>query len=249
MLPIINKIIKFFLKKFNLVLINQDQLIVELTKEDEKLISLVSKYTMTPKIRIYNLLQSLKDLEQRNIKGDYVECGVWKGGNILLFKKFMEDKKNIRKKIYAYDTFEGMTVPDENDFNLKTKQKAEDLLLASDKKSNLTGICKLDDVKKNISTHSNLDSIIFVKGDVENTLEIDQNLPEKICLLRLDTDWYRSTKKELEKLYNRVSVGGIIIIDDYGHWSGSKKAVDEFFSDKYVWMHYVDYACRLIIKH
>ena len=233
-IKLITKKIKFFLNKFNLVLINKNKLIVELTKEDEKLISLVSKYSMTPKIRIYNLLQSLKDLEQRNVQGDYVECGVWKGGNILLFKKFMEDKKNIKKKIYAYDTFEGMTDPDENDLIIRTSEKAKDLLSKSEKTSNIKGICKLDDVKKYISTHSDLDNIIFVKGDVENTLDVEENLPEKICLLRLDTDFYRSTKKELEKLYNRVPVGGIIIIDDYGHWSGCKKAVDEFFSDKYV---------------
>ena len=79
-------------------------------------------------------------------------------------------------------------------------------------------------------------------------MDIQDNLPEKISLLRLDTDWYSSTKKELEILYEKVSPGGVIIIDDYGHWGGSKKAVDEFFLNKYVWMHYVDYACRLIIK-
>ena len=79
-------------------------------------------------------------------------------------------------------------------------------------------------------------------------LALKKNIPKKISLLRLDTDWYESTKIELEILYPLLQKGGILIIDDYGHWGGSKKAVDEFFLDKYVWMHYIDYACRLIIK-
>ena len=90
--------------------------------------------------------------------------------------------------------------------------------------------------------------IRLIKGDVLKTLDKKENLPSSISLLRLDTDFYESTKKELEVLYKRVSPGGVIIIDDYGHWGGSKKAVDEFFDGKFVWMHYVDYACRLIIK-
>ena len=93
-----------------------------------------------------------------------------------------------------------------------------------------------------------MNDIYFIKGKVEETLNVKQNIPDKISLLRLDTDWYSSTKKELEVLYEKVSPGGVIIIDDYGHWGGAKKAVDEFFKGKYVWMHYVDYACRLIIK-
>ena len=84
--------------------------------------------------------------------------------------------------------------------------------------------------KKNISKHTkDLNNIYFIKGDVEKTLNEIKNIPEKISLLRLDTDWYKSTKKELEVLYEKVSSGGVIIIDDYGHWGGSKKAVDEFF--------------------
>ena len=110
-------------------------------------------------------------------------------------------------------------------------------------------MCSLEDVKENILENcSSLKNIKFVKGKVENTLDDLDNLPQKISVLRLDTDWYKSTKKELEVLYDRVSSGGVIIIDDYGHWGGSKKSVDEFFAGKFVWMHYVDYACRLIIK-
>ena len=205
---------------------------------------------MTPKIRIYNLLQALRHLKHKKIHGDYVECGVWKGGNILLLKKFLETEDENHRNIYAYDTFEGMTSPDENDFEIGNNNFASKLLEKDkSKKTNVWGICSLEEVKKNISKHvKNLNNINFIKGPVENTLNERKNIPEKISLLRLDTDWYQSTKKELEVLYQKVASGGVIIIDDYGHWGGSKKAVDEFFSNKFVWMHYVDYACRLIIK-
>ena len=56
-----------------------------------------------------------------------------------------------------------------------------------------------------------------------------ENIPKKIALLRLDTDWYQSTKIELEVLWDRLEPGAPCIIDDYGHWNGCRKAVNEFF--------------------
>ena len=250
----INKIkflINKFLDHFDLVLINNNMKIIELTNHDNEILKTISKYSMTPKIRIFNLIQSLKHVKQKNIDGDFVECGVWKGGNIILFKKFLDmDFKNKNKTIYAYDTFEGMTEPTTDDYDLRNNENASQILKKDkNKKSNAWGVCTIENVKRNILNETeNLNNIKFIKGKVEDTLNEEKNLPLKISILRLDTDWYLSTKKELEVMFNRVSPGGIIIIDDYGHWSGSKKAVDEFFKDKYVWMHYVDYACRLIIK-
>ena len=250
MLNIFKNLINKIADQMGYSIINNNQKIAELSKKDNDYIDLVSKFSMTPKIRIYNLLQALRHLKMKKIDGDYVECGVWKGGNVLLFKKFLENEDFSQRNIYAFDTFEGMTNPDENDFEINTNISATKLLKNDKKKeTNVWGVCSLENVKKNISKYvNNLENIYFVKGPVEITLNEAKNIPKKISLLRLDTDWYQSTKKELEVLYEKVSSGGVIIIDDYGHWGGSKKAVDNFFSDKYVWMHYVDYACRLIIK-
>jgi len=250
MLNIFKNLINKIADQMGYSIINNNQKIAELSKKDNDYIDLVSKFSMTPKIRIYNLLQALRHLKIKKIDGDYVECGVWKGGNVLLFKKFLENEDFSQRNIYAFDTFEGMTNPDENDFEINTNISATKLLKNDKKKeTNVWGVCSLENVKKNISKYvNNLENIHFVKGPVEITLNEAKNIPKKISLLRLDTDWYQSTKKELEALYEKVSSGGVIIIDDYGHWGGSKKAVDNFFSDKYVWMHYVDYACRLIIK-
>jgi len=110
----------------------------------------------------------------------------------------------------------------------------------------------LDEVKKNIFKFypDYNESFKFIEGKVETTLKNSKNLPDQISLLRLDTDFYESTKIELETLYPKLSSGGVLIIDDYGHWKGSRKAVDEYFElDKnFMWLHRIDYASRILIK-
>lgn len=90
--------------------------------------------------------------------------------------------------------------------------------------------------------------LIFVKGKVEETLP--ESAPEKIALVRLNTDWYESKRHELVQLYPRVSAGGVLIIDDYGHWLGSQKATDEYFMKDQtpVFLNRIDYAERFIIS-
>ena len=83
---------------------------------------------------------------------------------------------------------------------------------------------------------------------MEETLKNGENLPNKISILRLDTDFYESTKIELKYLYPLLVEGGILIIDDYGSWLGSKKATDEYFSNKINFMHFIDHSARMIIK-
>ena len=102
-------------------------------------------------------------------------------------------------------------------------------------------------VKKNILRYSNINNIKFIEGEVEKTLLYEENLPKKISILRLDTDFYSSTKKELEILYPRLVSGGVCIIDDYGYWKGARQAVDEYFGDQ-KWLHVVDQTCRYLIK-
>ena len=104
-------------------------------------------------------------------------------------------------------------------------------------------------VKNHLTNNLNdISNIKFIKGDVRETLNENKNLPDKISLLRLDTDFYESTKKELEILYPRLQTNGVLIIDDYGFFSGSKKAFDEYFKNKFVLKHYIDSSIRLIIK-
>ena len=74
---------------------------------------------------------------------------------------------------------------------------------------------------------------IFIKGDVLKTLSKEENLPQQIALLRLDTDWYESTKFEMNVLYPRIIKDGVLLIDDYTDWQGCKKAVDEYFYENF----------------
>ena len=88
---------------------------------------------------------------------------------------------------------------------------------------------------------------LFKKKPIPTSPWAPQNLPKKICILRLDTDFYSSTKIELEKLWPLLSKNGILIIDDYGFWQGCKKAVDNYFKKKKFLVH-IDRSCRLIFK-
>ena len=75
----------------------------------------------------------------------------------------------------------------------------------------------------------NVSSAKLIQGDIVETLKDDKNVPTAISALRLDTDWYASTKAEMDVLYPRLTTQGILIVDDYGYWNGSRKAIDEFF--------------------
>lgn len=181
--------------------------------------------TMTSQERVEGLHQALINVYKNKIQGDFVECGVWMGGNLVIAKKFFDSVNDSSRVFYGFDTFEGMTKPTEHD-----SKKAH-------RWWNGVGACiaSIDEVTNEIKRHEIFDHrIILVKGDINDTLKNLVNLPEKISILRLDTDWYDSTKVELEILYNKLVPGGYLIIDDYGYWSGCAKAVDEFFGKEFV---------------
>ena len=156
---------------------------------------------------------------------------------------------NELKTIFAYDTFDGMSSPQDIDIthNGTSAQLLMKMTEKKDGKNDIHCFSSLDLVKKNILEYSNLSNIKFIKGEVEKTLSFEKNLPKKISILRLDTDFYSSTRKELEILYPRLVSGGILIIDDYGFWRGARQAVDEYFN-KPKWLHIVDQTCRYLIK-
>lgn len=253
LLKIINHVFSFF----NLTvdtkanwLRKKENFIAEITDNESIMIKSIQPYTMNSISSSWAIIQSIKHINEKKIEGDIVECGVFRGGNIILTKMLCNEFR-LNKKIFAYDTFDGMPEPTIHDRDLKNIHAKP----TYDKyKLNNTSWCKADlnEVKSNILKF-NFDieeDFYFIKGKVEETLKIEKNIPEKIALLILDTDFYDSTKIELEVLYPRLQKGGILIIDDYGHWKGSKKAVDEYFNtnSSFVWMHRINYASRLLIK-
>lgn len=242
------KLFNYKIKKINYL---DEEIPIEAQAFEKKFIKISKKYSITDFNSLYVVTQALKYIKKNKVNGELVECGVWQGGNIILFKKLV-DHYNLKKKIFGYDTFEGMTKATKNDINYKNIP-AKELLIKNKKINNLDNIwcySSLKTVKQNIIRNCNNSKNIFlIKGDVKKSLKIKKNLPKKISLLRLDTDFYDSTKLELEKLYPLLSKKGVLIIDDYGYWKGARKAVDEYFKNNKPWMHVINGTCRLIIKN
>ncbi|MBI2593918.1 class I SAM-dependent methyltransferase [Candidatus Daviesbacteria bacterium] len=162
-------------------------------------------------------------INENNIEGAYVECGVFKGGSIMNIALTQLNYNKI-VHIYLYDTFEGMTPQGEFDVNHRGVPASRIL-----KNPGKMCICSLEEVQQNLSlTGYPKEFLHYRKGDVAVTLK--EKVPEKISLLRLDTDWYESTKIELEVLYPRLVKGGVLILDDYGYWKGARKAADDYFA-------------------
>ena len=223
--------------------------ITEATEFEKELCKICDEYTATSLVRRWALIQAIKAVYSQNLEGDIVECGVWKGGNLIISEMLVE-KFNLNKKIYGYDTFKGMTKPGDLDIDRVSGELAEVKWKRCDKEAyNTWCYASIEEVRTNIQNHvMNTDNVQLIMGKVEDTLLKRENFPESISILRLDTDWYESTKIELEVLYPRLVKGGILIVDDYGLWNGSRRAVDEYFKDSNVWLDYIDEDCRLLIK-
>ena len=250
------KIRKSVFKKFNLKVVPIEKIDLntqfpESNFAEKKILKICNKFSMTGYERLFSLIQSIHYIYNNRVNGDFVECGVWKGGNLILFQKMIQYLKIKNKKIYGFDTFEGMSNPTNVD-KFINGVKAIDYLKKQKKHRNLDNAhaySPIFDVSKNYKKNTkNNKNLLLIKGKVEETLKIKKNLPKKISILRLDTDFYESTKIELETLYPRLSKNGILIIDDYGEWAGSKKATDEYFCNKKITMFKVDRACRIIFK-
>lgn len=195
----------------------------------KKILLKVKNFTMTNSKRIFYLHHSVNHIVKNRINGDIVECGVWKGGSVMAIAFSLLQKKNLTKNIYLFDTFTGMSTPTKKDYLHGNRKKTAKKLMKEDEY--LKCIANIAEVKKNVfSTNYPKKKFKFIIGDVLKTLK--KNTPKKISLLRLDTDWYESTKIELNLLYPKLSKGGVLIIDDYNTWNGCKKAVDEYFKNK-----------------
>jgi hypothetical protein len=153
------------------------------------------------------------------------------------------------RALHLYDTFEGMPPPAPTDRRIFGGKSASEILKESDKSSVFWAYATLDEVRANLaSTGYPQDLVHFIQGKVEET--IPKMAPEKISVLRLDTDWYESTKWELIHLYPRLSIGGVLIIDDYGFWEGSQQATDEYIRERQlpILLQRIDSEARIAVK-
>jgi O-methyltransferase len=220
----------------------------DLTAEQREILRKSREFTMTGQERMIALINAINYVVANGIPGDIAECGVWRGGSMMVMALTLLAAGDRSRSLYLYDTFEGMSEPTEHDKS-QGGETAEKLLQGEKRGTGIWCYASVEDVRTNLlSTGYPAEKIHLIQGKVEDT--IPQTLPTPLALLRLDTDWYESTRHELQHLYPLLRKKGILVIDDYGHWQGARKAVDEYFRERSqpVYLHRVDYTARLLVK-
>lgn len=211
----------------------------------------VRNLTMTSPERIFAVCQAVEHLTANKIEGDFVECGVWRGGSSVAMLRTLLATGTKDRELWLYDTFEGMSQPTDHDVDCFGRDAADLLSEQQDRTAADSVWCEasLQDVQANINKcNYPAEQIHYVAGKVEDT--IPNQIPDAISLLRLDTDWFDSTWHELVHLYPRLVSGGVLIIDDYGHWQGCREAVDQYLAEyaPHLFLNRIDYTGRIAIK-
>jgi len=208
-------------------------------------------YTMTSVERMFAMHTAVRYIEEAKVEGSIVECGVWRGGSIMIAVGTLLSLNSVAREIFLFDTFEGLPKPDPIlDIDIWGNRGHDGWILESrGPEASNWAYASLDDVRSNVLELGYPERLIhFVKGMVERT--IPERSPHKIALLRLDTDWHASTKHVLEHLFPALVSGGVLIMDDYGHFGGARKAADDYFNGHGVRMllNRIDYSGRIGIK-
>ena len=216
----------------------------DLTDEQLTLCAEVQPYTQTSRERVVTLADAVRYIVRRGVPGDFVECGVWLGGSAMVIAKTLLALGVHDRRIWLYDTFGAMPQPAEADLEINRDFAGR---LPPKRTSHAPHGLYLPRVQENMeSTGYPPELMAYVCGVVEET--IPRTVPAAIALLRLDTDWYSSVAHELQHLYPLVSPAGVLIVDDYGHFEGARKAVDEYFEQSPILLTRVDYTGRMAVK-
>ena len=239
------------------IVMAQQQLLAGMKDAEPRFHELYEKcrpYTMTSIERLYALYKSVEYIVSANIPGDFVETGVWRGGSCMLIAETLLTLNERSRRIFLFDTFAGHPQPDtEKDIDIWGNRAIDEWQRTRTNQDDNHGqwaYASLEEVQANLAlTGYPADGLVFVKGMVEETLQgVDAR--QGFALLRLDTDWYESTKAGLQYLYPRLVSGGVLILDDYGHYKGQQLAVDEYLAatKEPLLLNRIDYSCRLGVK-
>jgi len=244
------RVVKRILHRFGYELARYNEVtepLRDLTEEERKIIWRAKPFTMTSLERMAALVTAVSYVTRNRIRGDIAECGVWRGGSMMVVALALLAAGDTSRALYLYDTFEGMSVPSDEDKS-PDGVTAKELLAHAPRGTGIWCEAGIEDVRANLlATGYPAEKMHFIKGKVEDT--IPAMLPGPLALLRLDTDWYESTKHELLHLYPLLHPGGVLIIDDYGDWQGARKAVDEYFQKSRVFLHRIDRTGRILLKN
>jgi O-methyltransferase len=234
----------------------------ELEDEANEFIRKVRPFTMLPRQRLITLYQQVVFCERRKISGCFIECGVWKGGAVALMALANMKNSATPRLIHLFDSFQEICEPDASVdgeraigevkkwANGGSRGKLEPIQGVYD---SLGGPGSLVENRELLEKYIGYDPkfLHFHKGWFQETMPRDANGIGKIAILRLDGDWYASTKICLEYLYDKVVPGGFVIIDDYGTYEGCRKAVDEFMQEKGIsaFLNHIDSEAKYWIKN
>lgn len=214
-----------------------------------EIINRVKPFSMGSDERLLATINAVEYVVRNDIPGSFVECGVWRGGHMMAAALTLQHLQSQRP-IYLFDTFDGMTKPEDIDKDYSDAPAIKEFLLRKGKYGESQWcVASEAEVRMNMQTTGYPDHQTFlVKGPVEATLP--HKAPSQIAILRLDTDWYASTLHELCCLYPKVSHLGVVAIDDYGHWQGARRAVDEYLATNKIpcLLHRTDYTAREFVK-
>ncbi len=222
-----------------------------LDAEAEATLDAVAPHTMTGPSRVIALVDAVRYVLAAGVPGALAECGVWRGGSSLAMVRTLLERGVRDRDVFLYDTFEGMTEPTPEDTSAYSPDALEVWRESEGRPwEQLFGGAAGEAQVRSLLEASGYppERLHLVAGKVEETLPA--SAPEELAVLRLDTDWYESTLHELRTLYPRLRSGGVLIVDDYGHWDGARAAVDEYFGAEAepVLLHRVDYTARMAIK-
>ncbi len=196
----------------------------------EPMLCRVRPLTMLPDERLLQLARLVREVLAKQICGDFVQCGVWRGGAAFLIAQMLAEAGVRDPKVWLFDSFQGLPPPTEHDGPeaLSFAKKAA----LPETYYNCTA--SLAEVTRSADELGLSSRLRFVEGRFEDTLPIHSQHIGSIALLHIDADWYASVKCCLETLYDQVAGGGIIIIDDYYDWDGCAIALHEFLGNRHL---------------
>lgn len=234
----------------------------ELEEQASAAIAKVRAYTMLPPERLITLYQQAAHCEKTGLPGAFVECGVWKGGSVAVMALANLERGAARRDVHLFDAFTDICEPDQavdgeravREVKAWGKGGGVDGKLApvTGFYDAMGGAGTLDGNKRLLEGVAGYpaERLHYHVGWFQETLPKDAAGIPEIAILRLDGDWYASTKVCLEHLYDKVVGGGFVIVDDYGAYDGCRKAVDEFRRDRGItaYLHHIDGEARYWIK-
>ena len=203
-----------------------DGLPMDLGEETADLVSRVKPFTMTTPERIAVLERAVDYVAHAGIPGSLVECGVWKGGSSMVIA-IVALRAEMERDLYLFDAYD-TPIPPPGSSDKNSPDDSLVVLGGATDELPYWAYVTVEEVAGNVAkTGYPDDKVHLVRGLIEQTIPAEA--PDSIALLRLDTDTYESTRHEMEHLFPRLAIGGVLLVDDYGSHPGSKRAVDEYF--------------------